>query len=425
MQPDKVTLKVYQVGFGDCFLMTFHYPDNGNAEGVEKHVLIDFGTNALPKAFGADLLKRVADDIKTTTNSQLDIVVATHRHKDHIDGFATAKNKKGPGDIIRACKPKLVLLPWTEDPNAQPNAKKPTQDLPPDQAYLRSLTSMQMFSESMLSELVNLQKALGKKMMSQLSFLGEQNLANESAVKNLLTMSPARRYLYCTADPDTEKVLPGVKIHVLGPPTLEQSTEITKKRSNDDAEFWELQASTGTAFFDPKVRAFRRRTTLRDLPPYTRWIIPQLWKLRGSQLMELVRILDKVMNNTSLILLFEIGDKVFLFPGDAQIEDWSYALGLAAKRPKLKDLLSRVDLYKVGHHGSMNATPKSLWKLFKKRSKKEGTGRLISVLSTMHGKYTDVPKTSLVDTLDVETTLFSTEKLTKKATIAQVFPFDV
>jgi hypothetical protein len=425
MIPDKVTLKVYQVGFGDCFLMTFHYPDKKKPQGRKKHVLIDFGTNAVPKKYGADLLKRIADDIKDTTDSKLDIVVATHRHKDHIDGFATSKNKKGPGDVIRACKPKLVLLPWTEDPDAQPDAKKPTQELPPDQAYLRSLTSMQLFSESMLNELVNLQKALGKRMMSQLSFLGEQNLANESAVKNLLSMSPARRFLYSTVDPGTDAVLPGVKIHVLGPPTLKQSTAISTKRANDEAEFWQLQASTGTAFFDPGVRAFRRRTTLRDLPPYARWIIPRLWQLRGSQLMELVRILDKVLNNTSLILLFEVGDKVFLFPGDAQIENWSYALGLAATRPKLKDLLSRVDLYKVGHHGSKNATPQSLWKLFKKRSKKDGTKRLISVLSTMRGKYADVPKSSLVDALKAETKWFSTEQLDKKSVIAKEFSFDV
>jgi hypothetical protein len=32
------------------------------------------------------------------------------------------------------------------------------------------------------------------------------------------------------------------------------------------------------------------------------------------------------MNNTSVILFFEVGSKKLLFPGDAQIENWSYAL---------------------------------------------------------------------------------------------------
>jgi beta-lactamase superfamily II metal-dependent hydrolase len=91
----------------------------------------------------------------------------------------------------------------------------------------------------------------------------------------------------------------------------------------------------------------------------------------------------------------------------------------------LKDLLARVDLYKVGHHGSKNATPQSLWKLFKRRSKKDGKKRLISVLSTMRGKYPDVPKTSLVDALKAETKWFSTEQLDKKSVIAKEFSFDV
>ena len=42
--------------------------------------------------------------------------------------------------------------------------------------------------------------------------------------------------------------------------------------------------------------------------------------------------MDKVLNNTSLILLFHIGETTLLFPGDAQIENWSYALFDAPNR---------------------------------------------------------------------------------------------
>jgi beta-lactamase superfamily II metal-dependent hydrolase len=71
--------------------------------------------------------------------------------------------------------------------------------------------------------------------------------------------------------------------------------------------------------------------------------------------------MDGALNNTSVILLMQAGKKKFLFPGDAQWEHWEYSL----QRDK-KDL-KNVDLYKVGHHGSLNATPKTLWKLFAKR----------------------------------------------------------
>src|SRR6185295_9967935 len=91
-------------------------------------------------------------------------------------------------------------------------------------------------------------------------------------------------------------------------------------------------------------------------PPSTRWFIERMKSIRGTQLLGIMRALDKVMNNTSLILLFEVGGKKLLFPGDAQIENWSYALS----KPAVRKALAGVNLYKVGHHGSLNATPKSL-----------------------------------------------------------------
>lgn len=51
--------------------------------------------------------------------------MATHRHKDHISGFATAKNGKSSGDVIRALNPDVVIQPRTEDPDAEPDALAP------------------------------------------------------------------------------------------------------------------------------------------------------------------------------------------------------------------------------------------------------------------------------------------------------------
>lgn len=46
-----------------------------------------------------------------------------------------------------------------------------------------------------------------------------------------------------------------------------------------------------------------------------------------------------------------------LFCGEAQIEDWEYALSFAEDSSQVLDLLRGVDLHKVGHHGSRIATP--------------------------------------------------------------------
>ena len=116
----------------------------------------------------------------------------------------------------------------------------------------------------------------------------------------------------------------------------------------------------------------------------------------------LVRILDKAMNNTSVILLLEIGGKKLLFPGDAQIENWEYALSMDDDLKLLED----VHLYKVGHHGSRNATPRTLWNNFAQKLKDGEKGpRLQTLVSTMKGKHghreshTEVPRATLVKEL--------------------------
>jgi hypothetical protein len=77
--------------------------------------------------------------------------------------------------------------------------------------------------------------------------------------------------------------------------------------------------------------------------------------------------LDSDTNNTSLVLAFELiaSGRVLLFPGDAQVGNWlSWHDGIewkvddggAPRTVTAADLLARTVLYKVGHHGSHNAT---------------------------------------------------------------------
>lgn len=99
LQPVSATLFAYQVGFGDCFLLRFTYSDQSS-----RHILIDFGTTGLPKGAADSHLLLIAKDIEAQCGGQLDAVVATHRHADHISGFATAANGNGPGDVTRAVR---------------------------------------------------------------------------------------------------------------------------------------------------------------------------------------------------------------------------------------------------------------------------------------------------------------------------------
>lgn len=426
--PHKLTLRAYNVGFGDCFLLTFHYARR------DRHLLIDFGSTSPPRTLQRrrDFLLDIAEDIAAVCGGRLDAVVATHRHKDHISGFATKKNGKGAGDLIRALKPRLVIMPWTEDPDAAPEATVPVND--PGQAvrnFIAGLHAMHVVAAEAVRQAGR--KGLAAGLRKQLSFLGEENLPNRSAVENLLTMGAENRYVYFGAKSGLEKVLPGVKVHVLGPPTLKQSAAIRRQRSKDPDEFWHF-----AAFWAAQAGAWRAADARRLFPQAAsaglaaapldaRWLIEKIKTIHAEQLLAIVRALDKAMNNTSLILLFEAGGKRFLFPGDAQIENWLYALSELKRQGKLS-LLEQVNVYKVGHHGSLNATPKSLWALFKNRGGHNKPDRLASVLSTkpgVHGEANEVPRRKLVEALEQDSHLHATHLMRAQDGLCRKLEFDL
>jgi len=295
-------------------------------------------------------MTRVANDITKVCGGKLDAVVVTHRHSDHLSGFVR-KNGNGPGDIIRKLRPDVIVQPWTEDPDAQKNALAPSKKNDPGSAGLRSLTNMQAFAAGVVEQVRFLQGKLGARRLAQLAFMGEENITNPDAVKNLMTMAK-NTYVYHGSHSGLEKVLPGVKIHVLGPPTLQQSSKIRQQRAKDEDQFWQFQAAAGAQFTpDAGAPLFPAATVFRkgQPPPYAHWFIRRLLDAHADQLFGIVRILDKQMNNTSVILLFETAKRKLLFPGDAQIEK-------LALRPE-RIAASCTDCSAVGRCGLVQGRP--------------------------------------------------------------------
>lgn len=491
----KVTLRSYQVGFGDCYLLIFGY-----ANGSEKFMLIDFGTTGLPDEFPKNQMLRVAKNIAERCRGKLHAVVATHRHKDHISGFSTEGDtieislrktnneiisedeagklnpsevtvkKMSSGDIIAACKPDFIIQPWTENPDLEDEKVKKEAGLT-DSAKLKNnkdnnllqnktfglmLNNMHVVANSVMDEALR----LAKKKQEGLGFvqpisgtkgvllatMGDNNIKNLSAVLNLRKMSKNIYVNYGTKLTEIEKIF-GIKIHVIGPPTLQQTHKVLRQRSADEEEFWmitaslqnywKLQAAGANLYMDQAEKnngkpdhPFPNAETYENFTPsQTRWFIRRMRNLRADQLLSIVTILDKALNNTSVILLLETGKKKLLFPGDAQIENWEYVLKheqTVAKdeelRQKYLQLLKETDLYKIGHHGSRNATPKTLWKSFSNKAvndtKKEKAKALHTVVSTMEGKHghteaTKVPRKTLVDELTAHSQYRSTQEITK------------
>ena len=400
MSPSSIRIRMYQVGFGDCFLLSFNYATGG------KHLLIDFGTVAMPKDQPKVSLAAIAKDIHDTVNGEPFSVVATHRHADHICGFDPGTNGNGTGAVIASLEPELVVQPWTEQLDLPVDAKQPSA-LKGARAHQKTLEGLQSIARQVLDvDVKRLKRSQGlSALVNELGFIGEDNIANPGAVNNLAKMGKKNEYLYFGKKTQLESFLPGVTIHVLGPPTLTQHAAIKNEKGTDANEFWNLKLRalglTSNAVRDKKAAASSKtwkQTTGGKAPTWARWVVKALRRAHGDQTLQLVRSLDKAMNNTSVILLFECGDLKLLFPGDAQIENWEYALS----QPDVLKLLQGVSVYKVGHHGSTNATPKTLWNnWFPAGSKaKAKASRMAAFMSTMPtGKYPSVPKDKLVTAL--------------------------
>jgi hypothetical protein len=416
-----------------------------------------------------DWLKKIADNIKERCGN-LDVVVATHRHKDHILGFSPDNKAAGAGKVIAACKPKLVIQPWTEDPKLPLDAKKQRNALVGDMDvknfsahnYAVSLDNMQAVSSAIVREVQNLGDAkkfnqvIKPALQDQIEFIGLDNVSNKSAVENLARMGK-NVYIHYGYDlnADLKDILPNIKVRVLGPPTIEQYKGVKSETSKDpefwtlqamNKNFWETQSATseltekvlaGDAELFPGAVAYKK-----SVPSHDRWFVRQIRKIRAEQLLGIATTMDNAMNNTSLILLFEIGDKKFLFPGDAQIENWEYCLKLADDKTQNLKLLQDTYVYKVGHHGSTNATPKTLWNTFENKihpdavDETSSTKIITSVVSTMgdeNGKFkhghpesgTEVPRTPLINELKSSGKFFNTQMLTKTAKLFEDIEFEI
>ncbi|WP_426323829.1 hypothetical protein [Microbacterium sp. E-13] len=409
--PVRLRLRMYQVGFGDCFLLSVEY-DGPLPDGrAERHILIDYGTSHSPReGMARGRMGDVAALIEKHTGGKLDVLVVTHRHRDHLRGFEVAAG----GTIMKKLAPNLVLRSWTEDPRLSATADGP--DGPgagpavPDGLTRASVRYAALLSQaqdhvSRLTSLVGLD--------DDVRAAAEDQLKNADAVALLdeLSRDGRGRYLYAGAESGLEDVVPGLRASVLGPPTVDQDPRVAKQRE-DDPEYW-LTA------LGASLRVVGSAADADDRPPIThgpgpvRWLIDRLAQQRSHSAARLVRDLDDALNNTSVILLLEVGGLSLLFPGDAQIENWRHTLERLPDEPELRDRLARIDLYKVGHHGSRNATPRSLHALWAARP--ADRPRMAAVMSTRQGVHGEddgaVPQEQLVTALRQVADLYSTDDL--------------
>lgn len=421
----RVRVRMYQVGFGDCFLLSLEYDEPLPDGRAERHILIDYGsTRSARKGRAKGRMKEVAPLIAEHTHGHLDVVVLTHRHKDHLFGFSDDTGAA----TLRSLKPKLVLRPWTEDPGMPAKADGPavavgTEPAGPDSVGVASAR----FARS-LSEAQDTASRLAARpgLHAGLKTAAEEQLKNADAVALLdeLATQQAGKYLFAGCDAGTASVVPGLDVTVLGPATCEQDARVAKQ-AEEHAEYWmaALCASLRQAAGPTTSARADAQQTVPVGPGPVRWLIGRLGEQKTHSVTRLVRKLDDALNNTSLILLLEVGSLSMLFPGDAQIEDWQFTLDELTDDSGLKTKLAGIDLYKVGHHGSRNATPRSLHALWADRP--DTLPPLTALMSTrpdVHGESeaTAVPRATLVTALEQVATLISTDDLDQGQTFVEI-----
>jgi hypothetical protein len=199
-------------------------------------------------------------------------------------------------------------------------------------------------------------------------------------------MTPEPRYCL-PSDAPVERADLGVRFYVLGPPHCE--AQLRKINPSARAKETYGVAMDGFKMFVDNVgTALRTHDTdrpfdqqyeipfpiageapLLDFFSQYYWqpesAAPDNWRridgdwLGGAS--ELALQLDSLTNNTSLVLAIELpSSDVLLFAADAQVGNWlswqDLTWTVGGKTVTGPDLLKRAILYKVGHHGSHNAT---------------------------------------------------------------------
>jgi hypothetical protein len=344
-----VTVRTYRPGgIGDCFLLSFQ--DEGAA-----HVLIDFGV-LLATRDKPSRLRAIADDIHRVTDGRLDVVVATHEHYDHLSGFEFAHAAFEGFEVGE------VWVAWTEDPSDE------------------LANSLRQGRDQAFAALTAARTALGPRSLSLgavLDFFGAvavgapRGTTAQLEFVQKLTAQP--RFL----SPGQVRLVPKTrtKAFVLGPPR-DRALLTRSNPSTVDSEVYGAAFALERAFYagagltgDPVANypfsathgvPLEEASALPEFQSYFetrhRWrSIGDDW-LRAAEMLALK--LDEDTNNTSLVLAFELSDgRVLLFPADAQVGNWlSWQTVSFDDGPSSEDLLARTVLYKVGHHGSHNAT---------------------------------------------------------------------
>jgi hypothetical protein len=365
----RAKVRMYRQGLGDCFLISLK-----RSQGEDYKILLDCGV-ILGTPDPSTIMTKVVDNIVETTGGKVDLLLATHEHWDHLSGFIQA------GASFEHLSVGEVWLAWTEDPD-DALAKQLGKERNDALAALQMCDSALRMANDRTFGLD--QPPHAEIVAGMLSFFGAATGGTtKDALEKVKAMGNGRPRYCRPSDQPIHLTDPDARLYTLGPPCDEKlirrvlpsksspetyglaldgggvmpaDVNAALKSPDDDPPFGPLytlptDVARGIEFFQrhywgPGEDALDWRSI------DTEWL---------DSAADLALALDSATNNTSLVLAIELtGGDVLLFVADAQVGNWESWQNLTwtvdGHSVTGPDLLKRTIFYKVGHHGSHNAT---------------------------------------------------------------------
>lgn len=396
---DQLVVRMHDVGLGDCIHCRI---PKARADGADFNILIDCGSLG-----SLDTLGRAIDALKkelpvVAGKTHVDLLIVTHEHKDHMYGFQLdAWNEFSFG---------AIWMSVAMDPSHKSATK--TRKL---QAFANRALTTAMASNQWMSPDVE-----------ALALAAASNEAAMTALRTTLPKASKIKPLYVHADtPAAQLKLPikGAKISVLGP-----EQDIDHFYIGGDASLHGLMGIIDSGEPEPMVSPVTPKNTPSNIDPGD---FRQLQGRMLSSALALADVSNSVVNNTSVVVLIEWEGQRLLFVGDAE---WQVGFKDGERNSswntmfhkRAKQLAAPLSFLKVGHHGSINATPwpapsvkgtepsQILDAILPKASKKAA----VALVSTKRSTCQSIPEAALLAVLGSRVSNGRTyESLFKKASV--------
>jgi hypothetical protein len=374
----RASVRVYCHGLGDCILVRVKRTIQEDFK-----LLIDCGV-VLGTDDASRRMTEVVENVVHDTDGKIDVLAITHEHWDHLSGFNQA------AESFKKLSVASVWVAWTENPD-----DKLANDLRSELGRGRDAL------ERCASAFHAAGDAATGEMLADIALTSfgatAASTSTRAAFDTAKAMAAVRTWLPTEGPFEIDA---NARIYVLGPP---HDAKLIRKinPSTSSPETYGLAAdgfavlplgvvgALGLSDDNEKSAPFHKRMTIplrnqADLSSFKQqdpegriekfftdhYYGSDDWRrIDGDWLgpaTELALALQSYTNNTSLVLALELGDvgkgDVLLFAADAQVGNWESWQTWQWEKDGLKvtgpDLLKRTIFYKVGHHGSHNATLK-------------------------------------------------------------------